>query len=33
MSECKLSLHRSLQLIKNVNCHDGFEFIKEILVC
>lgn len=32
MFECKLSLNRSLQLIKNVNCHDGFDFVKEIQV-
>lgn len=31
--ECKLSLNRSLHLIKNLNCHDGFDFVKEIRVC
>lgn len=33
MSECKLSLIRSLQLIKTVNSFDGFDFVKEIAVC
>lgn len=30
MFECKLSLNRSLQLIKN--CHDGFDY-EEVRVC
>lgn len=27
------SLNRSLQLIKNVNYFDGFDFVKEMPVC
>lgn len=27
------SLSRHLQLMKNMNCHDDFDFVKEILVC
>lgn len=33
MFEWKLSLNRSLQIVKNVDCHDDFDFVKEIHVC